>query len=424
MSSLDLNTENSTDARKPLIEADSGGDVLDLHVVILINYLRIHHVLALREFGKKVRKLTILLSVPMEPDRDWDAQWEGLDVHMQRNFMWTANWRHSTGFSEANFIHFPIDTPWRLKELKPDVILSYEMGARTMLSTLYKMFKRKVPVVMIGNMSEHIESERGILRRTCRKLLRRGIDYFTYNGPSCKRYLRSLGVSEDRLFHFPYCINDATVFRGAPKIGNSDKPLEMAKLLYCGSISPRKGISQFADALGQWCSRNRHQKVELMIAGSGELQAEVASKASDNFHVKFLGNCDVGQLREAYGSADICVFPTLADEWGLVPIEAMASGIPVLGSIFAQSVETCCIDNQNSWTFDPTDMPNMVDAIDRALSTSESKIREMGVLAKKAVSHISAQQSAAHLIDAVEKIVAKRDSVASGRVQSLNSQTI
>jgi glycosyltransferase involved in cell wall biosynthesis len=415
LNSFDVNADNLN---------ESAEEVLDLHVVILINYLRVHHVLALREFSRKVRKLTILLSVPMEPDRDWEAQWEGLDVRVQRNFMWTANWRHSTGFSESNFIHFPIDTPWRLRELKPDLILSYEMGARTMLSMIYKTFKRKVPVVMIGNMSEHIESERGILRRMVRKLLSRGVNYFTYNGPSCKRYLRSLGVQEDRLFHFPYCINEATVFKDETKKGNLDQPPEIAKLLYCGSISQRKGIVQFSDALAQWCENNTHQKVELMIAGSGDLKADVAERASHNLHVKFLGNCDVDQLREAYGVADICVFPTLADEWGLVPIEAMASGVPVLGSIFAQSVEACCVDSENSWIFDPTDHEDIMDAIDRALSTTESRIREMGIAAKKAVAHISPENSATHLHEAVEKIIASRNRATAGSIGSLKGQAI
>ncbi len=425
MSAFDLNTEITAKSKIAIQSLDSSGEVLDLHVVILINYLRVHHVLALREFSRKVRKLTILLSVPMEPDRDWDAQWEGLDVRVQRNFMWTTNWRHSSGFSEANFIHFPIDTLWRLKKLKPDVILSYEMGARTMLSTIYRKSKRKVRLIMVGNMSEHIESERGILRRIWRKLLCRGVDFFTYNGPSCKRYLRSLGVAEARLFHYSYCINDATVFRGEPATTSSlNQPLESAKLLYCGSISPRKGIIQFSDALSQWCAKHPNQKVELMIAGSGELQADVADRASDNLRVTFLGNCNVDQLRETYGVADICVFPTLADEWGLVPIEAMASGVPVLGSIYAQSVETCCVDSQNSWTFDPTDEQDIVGAIDRALSCTEARIREMGEAARKTVAHISAETSATQLMVAVKKIVAKRKTVTSGQISSLKSPAI
>ena len=385
-------------------DADNKGDVLDVHAVVLTNYLRTHHVLALREFSKRVRKLTILLSVSMEPDRGWEAKWEGLEVQIQKNFMWTANWKHTAGFSEQNFIHFPIDTPWKLLKLKPDVVLSYEMGARTMLASLYRMFRRKIPLVMVGNMSQHIEDERGFVRRTWRKGLCRLVDHFTYNGASCKRYLESLGIPEEQLFHFPYCIDDATVYRGETKPPENENA-ETTKLLYCGSISERKGILQFSKSLSQWCGENPNRQVELSIAGSGDLEDQVAQTATGNFKVTFLGNCDTNQLRDAYGSTDICVFPTLADEWGLVPIEAMASGVPVLGSVLAQSVECCCTDSQDSWTYHPGKPNQVTDAIDRALNASQAERKAMGAAAREAVAHISATTSGKLLFNAVSTIM-------------------
>ena len=170
--------------------SDTSSDLIDAHVVILNNYLRRHHVVAYKEIARRVRKLTVLLSVDMEPDRQWEAQWDGLDVIVQKSKMFTAKWRHSSGFSEDNFIHVPIDTRKQLKALKPDVILSYEMGMRTLLCSFYRMFRRDCRLVMVGNMSERIERERGIFRRALRKAILRGVDFFSYNGPSCKRYLK------------------------------------------------------------------------------------------------------------------------------------------------------------------------------------------------------------------------------------------
>ena len=385
-------------------ESCAENEVLDVHAVVLTNYLRTHHVLALQEFSKRVRKLTILLSVAMEPDRGWEAKWQGLDVQIQKNLMWTTKWKHTAGFSEPNFIHFPIDTTLKLSKLKPDIVLSYEMGVRTMLASLYRMFHRKVPLVMIGNMSQHIEKERGLLRRTWRKLLCRGIDYYTFNGASCKRYLRALGIPEEQLFHFPYCIDDSTVFEETAEPNRSSSG-ETIKLLYCGAISERKGILHFSTVLSKWCLANPNRKIELSIAGSGELKDQVAETANDNLKITFLGNCDTDQLRNAYGSTDICVFPTLADEWGLVPIEAMASGVPVLGSVLAQSVECCCTDSRDSWTFDPSKHGQIYDAVDRALNTSELDRKAMGDAARKAVAHISPATSGNLLYEAVESVI-------------------
>ena len=377
---------------------------LDAHVVILINYVRKHHVVAFQAVAKRVRKLTVLVSVPMEPDRSWDAQWEDLDVRVQKNWMLTANWKHSTGFQEPNFIHIPIDTGSQLKSLKPDIVFSYEMGFRTLLSSWYRRFHRNVPLVMVGNMSEHIERERGLMRRSLRRLIRRGIDYYTYNGPSCKRYLKSLSIGEDRLFHIPYCIDPDVVFCGdrTEVVESREIP---RRLLYCGSLSQRKGILQFAECLNRWSKRHPNRRVELSIAGSGPLQQAIADCISPNLSIKFLGHCDSETLRAQYGSTDICVFPTLADEWGLVPIEALASGVPVLGSVFAQSVETVVEEGRNGWVFEPTCSDSMENAIDRAMNCLPGQLVEMGKKGKATVAHITGAVTAEKFCHVIKTVL-------------------
>jgi len=314
---------SSLQQTRPLQQMTSEEGVSDAHVVILNNYLRRHHVVAYKEIARRVRKLTVLLSVDMEPDRQWEAQWDGLDVIVQKSKMFTAKWRHSSGFSEDNFIHFPVDTRKQLKALTPDVILSYEMGMRTLLCSFYRMFRRDCRLVMVGNMSEHIEKERGIFRKLLRRAILRGVDFFSYNGPSCKRYLKSLGVKEEKLFHFPYCIDPEAV-SSAPKTFDASS---VRTLLYCGAMSSRKGILQFAKTGRAWCEKNADDNVRLNIAGAGELRDEIAELSSEKFTINFLGNCNQAELRQAYQDADVCVFPTLADEWGLVPIEAMPTQI-------------------------------------------------------------------------------------------------
>lgn len=374
---------------------------LDVHVVILNNYVRAHHVECYRALAARVRKLTVLLSVPMEPDREWDAQWQDLDVRVQKNWMFTTKWKHPLGFQEPNFIHVPIDTSAQLKQLNPDIVFSYEMGMRTLFSSAYRKKHPGVPLVMVGNMSDHVEKERGFLRRMLRKLICKRVDYLTYNGPSCKRYLESLNVSEDRLFHFPYCIDPNTVYSGPRKLPSES----VRRLLYCGAISERKGVLQFADALKKWSLKNPDTKIEFSIAGSGVLKDAVAARESESLDINFLGNCDTAQLREAYETTDICVFPTLADEWGLVPIEAMASGVPVIGSVLAQSVESVVQDGFNGWSYDPRHAPSLMSAIESALACSPERLLVMGQNSRKSVKHISGATSAEKLCEIVEKVL-------------------
>lgn len=372
-------------------------DVLDLHVVMLNNYVRPHHAAAYRELAKRVRKLTILLSVSMEPNRTWTPEWQGLDVRVQNNWMFTTRWRHTAGFQEPNYIHIPVDTNRQLKQLKPDIVFSYEMGMRTLFSCWYRLWHRNIPLVMVGNMSEHVEGERGIARRLLRRLICRGVDYFTYNGPSCQRYLESLTRPANRLFPLSYCIDDRSVYAG-PLV----TPKGLARrLLYCGSLSERKGILQFARAISKWCTQNPRQPVVLSIAGLGPLKDEIARCTGGNLTIEFLGECDASQLRDAYRDADINVFPSLADEWGLVPIEAMGSGQPVLGSIFAQSVEAVCREGENGWLFDPTNEQDICAAIDRAMTCSDSQLVAMSKAARESVAHITPGRTANEILDLI-----------------------
>jgi len=395
---LSMNTSSSNSKMSSVSVGKS--DVIDVHVVLLTNYLRRHHVAAYQEIQKRVRKLTVLLSVPMEPDRNWEAEWGGLDVVMQKNRMFTANWKHSSGFSENNYIHVPTDTTSQLKRLKPDVILSYEMGMRTLLCSTYRLFRSNCRLVMVGNMSEHIEAERGPIRRTIRNIIKRGCDFFTYNGPSCRRYLKSLKISDEKLHHFPYCIDDDTAYRGPRRTPDPT----VRKMVYCGSLSSRKGILQFCTAARNWCAENTDQTIELSIAGTGELREEISNLSNANFKVIFLGNCDLAGLRSAYENADMCVFPSLADEWGLVPIEAMASGLPVLGSYYAQSVEAYVREGETGWVFRPDEVSQIEAAIDRAMQIGPEQLLRMGETAREDVTEISGATSAENICQLIEKI--------------------
>ena len=121
--------------------------------------------------------------------------------------------------------------------------------------------------------------------------------------------------------------------------------------------------------------------------------------------LKFLGNCDLASLRLAYKDADLCVFPSLADEWGLVPIEAMASGLPVLGSFYAQSVEAYVREGETGWVFHPDENSKIEAAIDRAMKVHPDELLQMGSASKAAVSGISPASSADNICQLIKRIV-------------------
>jgi glycosyltransferase involved in cell wall biosynthesis len=370
-------------------------DTVDAKVVVLNNYFRVHHTAVYQEVVKRVPNLSILLSTPMESDRNWQANWGTLDVIVQKNWTYTAKWKHSSGFKENNYIHFPVDTIKRLKALQPDVVFSYELGFRTLLSSRYCR-KHKIPLVMVGNMSELIESDRGMLRKKLRHFLKNRVDFFTYNGPSCKRYLESLGINPDRLLFLPYAYDAEKAYHG-PIQPTRRGPI---RLVFCGALDPRKGLPLFLIQLERWCLQNSDQEIELHACGTGRSN-NFEKPNAPNLKIHWEGHLESKQLAEMYSIADICVFPTLADEWGLVPVESLASGTPVLGSIYAQSVESLIREGCNGWTYRPDDAEEFYTVLDRALRTPPIILDSMANGCRQTVSHIHPASSADWFVKAL-----------------------
>ena len=87
--------------------------------------------------------------------------------------------------------------------------------------------------------------------------------------------------------------------------------------LNVGRIAPEKNLPAFLslDLPGS-----------KVVIGEGPQLAELRRRFPD---VHFLGRRENGELAEIYASADVFVFPSLTDTFGLVILEALASGLPV-----------------------------------------------------------------------------------------------
>jgi len=143
-------------------------------------------------------------------------------------------------------------------------------------------------------------------------------------------------------------------------------PGEGHSLLFLGRIDePRKGLQVLLEALP--AIAERHPEVRLLVAGPGEvdefrhaLPAEVAAR------VEFLGLVSEEVKARAFVSADVYVAPNTGGEsFGIVLLEAMASGCPVAASTAGSIPEVC---GDAAILFDPTDVRDMASAIDRALA--------------------------------------------------------
>src|SRR2546423_6196921 len=101
--------------------------------------------------------------------------------------------------------------------------------------------------------------------------------------------------------------------------------------------------------------------------------------------MRFLRSVAYEKLPDVYALAGILVFPTLADEWGVVVNEALAAGLPVLGSRYSQAVEELVMDGVTGWTFRPDRGTEMYAALERAMSAPDAQLEEMRRMGRKRI---------------------------------------
>lgn len=160
-----------------------------------------------------------------------------------------------------------------------------------------------------------------------RRMLHNACDATLCPSPSTIRELRRQGF--ERIALWPRGVN-ATLFHPARRslawrrhiTGSDQKPIA----LYVGRLSHEKNLTVLVEAWNALRDRDAH----LVIVGDGparsDLERELASPS-----VTFTGYLKGETLAEVYASSDIFVFPSLTETFGQVVLEAMASGLAVLG---------------------------------------------------------------------------------------------
>ena len=136
------------------------------------------------------------------------------------------------------------------------------------------------------------------------------------------------GIAKDRIEHIANGL-DLAEFSPLPPRGFWRKKLGVKEklIVYLGQISPRKGVSHLVQAF----LRSFNPNVSLAIAGndSGAL-AEAKRWANDHPNIHFLGTVNGQQRVQLLADADLLVYPSTNEIFGLAPFEGLLCGVPVI----------------------------------------------------------------------------------------------
>ncbi len=380
---------------------ESLANQLNAKVVLLTHYIPLYQVRPFQEVTRRVRDAVVLLSTVIEPNRKFQPDWSGLNVVVQKAMTIRRKWKHSVGFEDELYIHFPYDTFRQLHLQRPDVVVSFELGFRSFMAALYRRTHRRSKLVLATFMSEHTEQGRGWVRMLLRRWLIRQADVITYNGPSCESYLKGIGVPASKLMPFPYVADDRTIYRGAVKRGEAN----VRKLVYVGQLIERKGIVPCLNQLADYARQHPDQQIQVQWIGDGPMAPAIRDfPTPENLSFEMLGNVPATLLGETMSQAGALLLPSLADEWALVVNEALHAGMPVIGSCLAQATETLVRDGFNGWTYDPRDPASLTKALDQYFSSTDSQLDAMRMQCRESVKERTPVWAAEQLMAAIRRV--------------------
>lgn len=372
---------------------------LPIRVAVVTHALSPHRLALMERVAASVEDLRVFLSEAEDKLHKFPFEGGSLAITLQKSLNWEHKFQNVHGYPDISHVHVPYDTYQQLKRYKPDVVISTELGIRSLLSALYRSRRHGSKLVLWATLSERTEATRGRLRSLVRRWLVSHVDSVFVNGDGGASYIRHLGYTGP-MFVVPYAIDDAP-FRTV----RYDPTPGRYRLLYTGLLIPRKGLPAFCKVLNQWCQDHPATKVEFTLVGEGGDSGAIRElPTATNLAIGVFDRVDQEQLVHYHENSDIFAFPTLGDEWGVVVNEALIAGRPVLGSIHSQAVTELVEDGQNGWLWNPEVEGSLYAALSRAFSCGVDDLKTLSKNAKETVLRISPTIVASTVLDGLKHL--------------------
>jgi len=263
-----------------------------------------------------------------------------------------------------------IRVPWVLRRERPDVyhaphyVLPAGVRCRSVVTIhdcIHLMFPQYLP-----NKAAYAYA-----RASMWAAARRSDCILTVSDASKRDILHFFNVPPEKIEVVYNAIDDH--FWDEPRAEDVDRVRERYQLdhpfvLYVGNIKPHKNLVRLIEAFAE-LRRGGFGELKLLIIGDEISKLPALRRAVHRHklhkHVRFLGYLSDETLAVLYRLASVFVFPSLYEGFGLPPLEAMASGTPVVTSNVSSLPE---VAGDAAVLVDPYDIDSIVDGLRRVLS--------------------------------------------------------
>jgi glycosyltransferase involved in cell wall biosynthesis len=265
-----------------------------------------------------------------------------------------------SGGLQREFISIPLGWIRDLIVYRPDVIVAGELGIRSfvcwcaakILGSKFVLSSEEISTSAMGRSKLQLRLRRFLVRRS---------DAFLAWGEPAKEYLLSMNIPASRVTTCAQAIDNEYWIGLAQLLNRASERNALGfygtMFLLVGRAVQRKGFQNFIAAWSR-LSAHHHSRACAVIVGDGDYLLDLKRLAADHrlTNIRFVGMKAAKELARYYSAADIFVFPSLEDVWGLVVNEAMCFGLPILASCYAGASQSFLADSKLGLVFNPADI--------------------------------------------------------------------
>lgn len=135
---------------------------------------------------------------------------------------------------------------------------------------------------------------------------------------------------------YPFCGDKITVIENGVRVSASPpRPAEPYRLLYVGRLLRMKGIEELLDAVSVIAKEQRKVRLDIVGKGSSSYTKHLkimAHRKGIASRVRWLGYRPPDEVHRMYASYGAVIVPSRQESFGLVALEALASGVPLVST--------------------------------------------------------------------------------------------
>jgi glycosyltransferase involved in cell wall biosynthesis len=234
-----------------------------------------------------------------------------------------------------------------------------------------------------------------------------GCDQFIVPGKAAFEYVINYGAPEESIFTAPNAV-DTKFFAERTEAVRRDAATyrRMLRLpsrffLFVGRLVREKGVFDLLEAYDT-LAPNLRSEIGLVFMGDGAARSELEqqARAIAPGTILFPGFAQREQLASYYALAEMFVFPTHTDPWGLVVNEAMACGLPVICTPVAGCVSDLVEDRWNGRVVMARESQQLAFAMEELANNAELR-SQMGQRSRERILRYSPEACAAGIANAV-----------------------